>query len=268
MKAGILFFRVSLLAISIFGLMMTSPALSEVAPKTVSAQPKGESRTLLDALNAIEKRHGITFFLDEAIPVDRQVEPVPDSAAVEASLHQLLLGYDYFLQFSPDAESGVNTLKRVWVFPRAGAEDIELVSREEFIRARDCPDSDANRPWLESIQASPDGGDQMISEILASSDETNRNQVLDAAQRSEIFIPRRRLEDLLRNDPSEDIRAKAFSLLKMHPASNPEEERAILDLALTDPSPLIQEMARQYQEQQTIFSDENAIRAIGAGRQD
>jgi len=278
-----MFFRVSLLAISMLSLIMKGPALSETGKTPVVSDVKqktasvGESRTLLDALKSVEKRHGITIFLDGKIPVDQQAEPLPENATVEASLHQLLLGYDYFLQFGLDAESGVNTLKGAWIFPRAGAEDIELVSREALLGARDCSDSDTNQAyqqWIESIRTSADGGAGFISEMLTSGDKTRQNQILDAAERGDIIISRQQLENLLRDDPSEAVRAKAFSLLQMLPSPDLEEEQAILDLALTDPSSLVREMARQFQETQPIppdenvmeeIEDENAMEAIEAG---
>jgi len=200
-------------------------------------------RTLGERLTALEQAHSIRILLHPAVNTAEQVADERGDLPPEIALGLLLHSYDFFLQYNAGQEEGTKRLKRVWVFPRNEGDRQQIVP-EQVVEATRQPVSRDHAAELRNAMArSNEEAQSVLAGALDEEDENTRHNVLEAALHEGFPISPLLLERALLHDQSEVMRAAAFDALILRAESESLDVRAIIDLALQDPSPLVQSRA-------------------------
>lgn len=219
-----------------------------VPPKTASAPPPAQLATIAEQLFLIGKTHQVVVHIAPPLNLEQKVELVAGKLAPEAAIAQLLKNHDYFLFFSADKDKGANRLTHVWAFAKGTGADIQLVSAQELQNAAAAPaGAEAAHP-LDDQGKPREEREVIVTDLLATGNEDDRDQALQAAASEGMAIPQQQLEDVLKNDPSEKVRLSAFDALKGMVSQDPFAAQLLIDLALQDPSEAVQLKARELQE--------------------
>lgn len=217
-------------------------------PKTAPAPPPAQPATIAEQLFLIGKTHQVVVHIAPPLNLEQKVELVAGKLAPEAAIALLLKNHDYFLFFSADKDKGANRLTHVWAFAKGTGADIQLVSAQELQNAAAAPaGAEAAHP-LDDQGKPREEREVIVTDLLATGNEDDRDQALQAAASDGLAIPQQQLEDVLKNDPSEKVRISAFNALKGMVSQDPYAAQLLIDLALQDPSEAVQLMARELQE--------------------
>jgi hypothetical protein len=211
---------------------------------------RSEERPLSALLDEITQVTGIPFVVAPAIadsPISCDVRELP----VDAAIRQLLSPYDAFLFYASDTPSRA-VLKVVWVYPKGRGSSIRPVPKELWASTREIEaqlsDADAGvraRAYETLIERKRAGAASDVLRCLREErDPSVRTRVLYSALKRGISIPISMLTALLTADPSEQIRFMALEALHDDP-----NIAGFVANALTDPSPLVQDRAREMLEE-------------------
>jgi hypothetical protein len=202
-------------------------------------------RTLREVVNAIEDAHGIRIWLDSAVPGTTPSDVDPTGLPAEEALRQAFKGYDLFLHYQPNAETGALEVTRAWAFPRGRGDKLQALAGPAAaapgLQGGDPAQGALERHGL-SVPPGTDPREALLS-ALADRDEGVRQQALIAAQASGLPLPAEAIAGLVLNDPSEVVRMLAMDLLTLTAENDRETARALLQRVAQDPSPAIREHA-------------------------
>ena len=213
------------------------------APPGVRSPSSGQ--TLRDVVNAIEDAHGVRIWLDSAVLGTTPSDVDPTGLPAEEALRQVFKGYDLFLHYQPNPETGALEVTRAWAFPRGRGDRLQVLAGPATA-APGLQGGDPAQGALEvhglTVRPGTDPGEALLG-ALADPDEGVRQQALIAAQASGLPLPAEAIAGLVLNDPSEVVRMLAMDLLTMTAENGQETARALLQRLAQDPSPAIRDHA-------------------------
>jgi hypothetical protein len=203
---------------------------------------------LLAVLEALSSRTRIsivpgTGLEDERLSATINGEPVLDA------IRRLLKDYDTFFYFSPSPQQSPALPAAIWVYPKGAGALLRPVppetwagSRELEMALRDKEPAVREKAY-EVLMSRPDATSHNLV-ILAirgasENDVELRQRLFSTASSKGIKLPIDVLADLVRADSSEEIRMMALDALAGEP-----DARAIATGALTDPSEVVRERAK------------------------
>lgn len=234
----------------------SSPAVAKGTLRAAPTEETSAALSLVDQLDRLAKHHAIAIYLDPAIKQGPGVPSVEKTLPLEEILARLLKDYDYFLLYSNSPGGNTNRLSRIWVYPRGGWTGERFPSGAIPFRAT-AGDSGAGRsPHLADtiVDATDEKRVQVINQALASDDESTRDSAIQIAIQENMPLPREQLEDILRNDPSEQVRATALGALKLMSEQDPIALQALIELAGQDQSEMIRILGDELSDlQQSSF---------------
>lgn len=204
--------------------------------------------TLDDQVAVVQRAYGIQVILHPAV---RRAEPVANGISQlspEEAVRLLFRGYDFFLQYGAEGVEGANRLKRVWVFPRNEGDRQQIVAEELLQAARPPVSGDPAVELRNAMDRSSQEAQIVFARALNDQDENIRYKALDAALQEGLPVVPSLLEGAFLHDQSEVVRAAAFDALIIHSESESIDVAAMINLALEDPSPLVQSHALALQE--------------------
>jgi hypothetical protein len=202
-------------------------------------------RTLRDVVNAIEDAHGVRIWLDSAVPGSSPSDVDPTALPAEEALRQAFKGYDLFLHYQPNPETGALEVTRAWAFPQGRGDQLQVLAGPTAA-APGLQGSDRAQEALElhglTVRPGTDPREALLG-ALADPDEGVRQQALIAAQAGGLPMPAEVIAGLALNDPSEVVRMLAMDLLTITAENDRETARALLQRVAQDPSPAIRDHA-------------------------
>lgn len=210
-------------------------------------EAKRRGRTIKEWLTYYEKHHGINFIMKASIESDTKRSEDFARLPLDAAMPALLEGYDFFLQYGTAGE-GASKLQRVYIFPPKGGSGMQP-SRPALavVEPSGTPASIAEE-IREARNRSPYEAEEVVSRALDDDDENNRNNTLQIVHQEGVPLSSSLLEKVLFTDPSELVRASAFEAMMLQAEAEMTDPQALINLALDDPSPLVQYRAQTLQE--------------------
>lgn len=197
-------------------------------------------RSLKWILGEVSREGRIAIMLRDG--VGGEIYPVEfHDVPIEQALRQLLQGYDAFYFFNGGA------LQAVWVYLLDDGRGYEPVPPDAWASTLELQDQLGDpdpRARGSAISGLVDRqGDAAYDAVLGALDDESdevRTRALYGAQTAGVKLPAELLSDMALSDPSEDVRFLALQALAGDPGLS-----AIAERALADPSPHIQNYARQ-----------------------
>jgi hypothetical protein len=206
---------------------------ADVPLGAVLAELSTRTGIAIEAAPALESHH-----------VSASVKPAP----VEQAIRELLKNYDAFFLYSAAARQG-GRLTALWVYPRGAATNLRPVPPEAWASTRELElaladgDASVREQAYEGLLSRADRRSRnLVLLAIRGASETDselRQRILSSAINRAMAIPRDMLADLVRADPSEEIRVIALDGLAGDPASHDA-----VSAALSDPSEVVRDRAR------------------------
>jgi hypothetical protein len=227
----------------------TSSSPGENPPTQQENSPSVANRTLSEHVSLLEKKHGVTIFLDQSISPGQGIHAFLENLSLEQSLRTLFADYDYFLFYGTDSEKVFNRIKMVWVFPRSRGAEMRIVPVESTQQACKPSGPDpSNVPRQEDGSVSPHEQMRALNEALSSGDENSWNEALQSAIQAGLPVTPQQLEDCFRNATSDHVRAEILSTVKLMPNLEPSEVQRLSDMAAQGSSPVVRDLALELQK--------------------
>lgn len=234
------------------------PAASQASPCTLSFRIEQEllSLTARDCplervLSEISEETGISFTPSGAVN-ESNISIELRNVAIDEAMRRLLANYDVF--FFHTRATGGPVMKAVWVYPRGTAADIRPVpphmwaSAAELETAASDPDAAIRERTYEALMSRPDPRSlRLLTDAIrgiGEKDEAVRQRILSAAISRGVDLGPQLLADLVRAEPSDQIRWLALDAL-----SGQEGARPIAESALNDSEQRIRERAKEILEE-------------------
>ena len=165
---------------------------------------------------------------------------------LDEGLRQILKGEDSFFFYGADKE-GPSSLKVVWVYPKGKGRGLAPVPPEAWASTKELegmladPDPKARlEAVLALIDRKGDKAQDLVLDALRDQDDKVRSEALYRTFGSGVKLSADTLTDLAVNDTSPDVRFLALDALAKDP-----DVRALAERALNDPSPQVQNKARE-----------------------
>ena len=171
--------------------------------------------------------------------------------ALDMGLRTLLKDYDTFFYYRSSGAPPAAALAGVWVYPRGAAATLRPVPLDIWGGVKDLETAMADHDpavrerAYEALMSRPDRASRNLVMLAIRGanepDQELRERVLSTALSKGIEIPREVLTDLVRAGGSDGIRLLALEALTGEPSAR---EAAVA--ALTDPSELVRERAKEF----------------------
>lgn len=165
---------------------------------------------------------------------------------LDEGLRQILRDHDAIFFYGVEADAPAS-LRAVWVYPKGRGRGLQPIPPETWASTTELegrladPDPEVRaRAVAALVQRTGDQARDAVLEALKDQDDRVRTQALYQALNANVELPTDALSNLALSDPSPDVRFLALDALARAP-----EARTIAETALNDPSPHIQNKARE-----------------------
>lgn len=209
------------------------------------------ARTLGLVLDEISQKAGLAIILAEELR-DRPVSLQLHDVALDEGLRTLLAEHDVFLFYGVE-EKAPSSLRAVWVYPKGRGRGLEPVPPEQWASTREIEKGLTDRdPGVRAravealVERKRERAREDVLRALKDEDEGVRTQALYGAVNSGLELPTPSLVEAF-GDSSSDVRFLALEALAERPEAGEIASRALLD-----PSPHVQEKAREILSQLTV----------------
>ena len=212
-----------------------------------------QNAALLTVLDELSARARVTIIPGPGLEGER-VSANLENVPVDQAVRDLLKACDTFFYYSPARPQSAASLRAVWVYPRGAAATLRPVPLEEWGSTGDIDTALAARDpavrerAYEALMSRPDVVSRnTIVQAIRGATETDgdvRQRLLSTALSKGIEIPPDVLADLVRGDGVDVIRVMALEALSGSAAA-----REIAAAALTDPSQVVRERAKDILEE-------------------
>jgi hypothetical protein len=204
------------------------------------------SRPLTAVLEDVSRAGHVAIMFEDT----RTEAPAISLRAQDLPLDQVLLrmlkGYDSFFLYGPD-EKGTAVLKAVWVYPKGRGQGLAPLPPELWASTKDVEkrlddsNADVRAKAIETLisRKGPEALDAILTALKDDHSQV-RTHALYGAMTAGVPVPPDTLSTLALTDPSADIRFLALDAL-----SNDPGVKTLAEQALNDPSPHVQQKARE-----------------------
>lgn len=206
---------------------------------------RGQDRPLRWFLDEISREAKVAMMVADGVGEERLSADF-NKLPVEEALRDLLQEYDVFFFYSGQG-APAGTLRAVWVYPQGQGQGLEPVPPEKWASTKEVEerladsDPEVRARSIETLIERK--GDQALEAVLKALEDEEaqvRVQALYQALAGGLELPESTLANLLLSDDSSDVRFLALEALATGP-----EARWTAERALTDPSPQVQQKARE-----------------------
>jgi len=213
----------------------------------LSSSKKNEPLTIKKLISIYEKKYGMEFINKSEIKEDYLINSDLLKNTPEVTILQILNGYNFNLYFK-NQEKGISKLKIVEILSAKSKSSSRLSGKIDYKYEQIDKHNNFVEELKRAMNLSQVDAEEFVSKALNDEDANTRNNVLQIAEQEGVSLPSSIYEKLLYDDPSEIVRASAFDAIIQRSEAENIDLQSLIDAALDDPSPLIQERAHALRE--------------------
>jgi type II secretory pathway component GspD/PulD (secretin) len=208
---------------------------------------------LQEVAKAIAQQAKLSILFDKDVP-NPNIDILFSNLPIQQGLQRLFENYDTFFFYS-NSNGTLAKLATIWVYPQGKGEilspipAVAIPSNPQLALNTNDPEpyQRASAVTL-AIEHNGQDAEDVLQTALDDPEEIVRINALQAAIVSAIAMPMDRLNDLALHDPSTAVRSMAISsLFKEFEEGRiaPSDVARIVNLAQSDPEPMVSELAKQ-----------------------
>ena len=211
------------------------------------------NQPLQEVAKAIAQQANLGIIFDKDVP-NPNIDIQFSNLSIQQGLQRVFENYDTFFLYS-NSKGTLTKLATIWVYPQGKGEilspipAVAISSNPQLALNTNDPEPHQRASAVRlAIEHNGQDAEDVLQTALDDPEEIVRINALQAATDSAIAMPMDRLNDLALYDPSAAVRSMAISsLLKQFEEGRiaPSDVASIVDLAQSDPEPIVSELANQ-----------------------